>query len=49
LILVNDFVRAKHLWDEHDGLITTFAEFLGTESFEKSVLDLQLVVVYPVK
>jgi len=37
------------LWDESDGLITTFAEFPGTESFEKSVSDLQLVVVYPVK
>jgi hypothetical protein len=37
------------LWDEHDGLITTFAEFLGFESFERSVSDSQLVVVYPVK
>jgi len=37
------------LWDEQDGLITTFAEFLGTESFEQSVSEPQLVVVYPVK
>ena len=37
------------LWDEHDGLITTFAEFPGSESFEQSVSDPQLVVVYSVK
>jgi hypothetical protein len=37
------------LWNEKDGLITTFAEFPGTESFEQSVSDIQLVVVYPVK
>jgi hypothetical protein len=37
------------LWDEHDGLITTFAEFSGSDSFEKSVSDNQLVVVYPIK
>jgi hypothetical protein len=37
------------LWDENDGLITTFAEFPGTERHEKSVSDVQLVVVYPVK
>jgi len=37
------------LWDERDGLITTFAEFPGSEIFEKSVSDLQLIVVYPVK
>ena len=37
------------IWDEHDGLITTFAEFPGTERYEKSVSDSQLVVVYPVK
>ena len=36
------------LWDEEDGLITTFAEFSGTESFEKSVSDPQWIVVYPV-
>jgi hypothetical protein len=37
------------LWDEQDGLITTFAEFSGNDSFEESVSDSQLVVVYPVK
>jgi hypothetical protein len=37
------------IWDEHDGLITTFAEFPGTESFEKSVSDPQVVVVYAIK
>jgi hypothetical protein len=37
------------LWDEHDGLITTFAEFPGSESFQQSVSDPQLVVVYSVK
>jgi hypothetical protein len=37
------------LWNEKDGFITTFAEFPGTESFEQSVSDIQLVVVYPVK
>jgi len=37
------------LWDEHDGLITTFTEFPGSESFEQSVSDPQLVVVYSVK
>jgi len=37
------------LWDEKDGFITTFAEFSGTESYEQSVSDMQLVVVYPVK
>ncbi|HUT06743.1 MAG TPA: hypothetical protein VMW74_08680 [Nitrosopumilaceae archaeon] len=37
------------LWDEHDGLITTFAEFPGSESFEQSVSDPQLVVVYSIK
>jgi len=37
------------LWDEKDGLITTFAEFPGTESFEQSISDIQSVVVYPVK
>jgi len=37
------------LWDEHDGLITTFAEFPGSESFEQSVSDPQWVVVYSVK
>jgi len=37
------------LWDEQDGLITTFAEFSGNESFEKSVSDSQVIVVYPVK
>jgi len=37
------------LLDEHDGLITTFAEFPGSESAEQSVLDSQLVVVYSVK
>jgi hypothetical protein len=37
------------LWDEQDGLITTFAEFPGSEIFEKSVSDSQLIVVYPVK
>jgi len=37
------------LWDEQDGLISTFAEFSGNESFEKSVSDSQVIVVYPVK
>ncbi len=37
------------LWDEQDGLITTFAEFPGSEIFEKSVSDNQTVVVYAVK
>jgi hypothetical protein len=37
------------LWDEQDGLITTFAEFSGNDSFEESVSDSQLVVVYSVK
>jgi len=37
------------LWDEQDGLITTFAEFSGNESFEQSISDSQLIVVYPVK
>jgi len=37
------------LWDEHDGLITTFAEFPGSESFQQSVSDPQLVVVYSIK
>jgi len=37
------------LWNEKDGFITTFAEFPGTDSFEPSVSDPQLVVVYPVK
>ncbi len=37
------------LWNEKDGIITTFAEFPGTESFEQSVSDTQLVVVYAVK
>jgi len=36
------------LWDERDGLITTHAEFVGSESFEQSVSDPQLVVVYSV-
>ena len=30
-------------------LITTFAEFSGNDSFETSVSDNQLVVVYPIK
>lgn len=42
------FVKAL-LWDEKDGLITTFAEFPGNVSFKQSVSDQQLVVVYPVK
>jgi len=37
------------LWNEQNGLISTFAEFPGTESFGRSVSDSQLVVVYPVK
>lgn len=37
------------LWDEQDGLITTFAKFSGNDSFEESVSDSQLIVVYPVK
>ena len=37
------------LWDEQDGLITTFAEFSGNDSFEESVSDSQLIVVYTVK
>ena len=37
------------LWDEHDGLITTFAKFPGSEFFEQSISDSQLIVVYPVK
>jgi hypothetical protein len=37
------------IWDEHDGLITTFAEFPGSEFFEQSISDSQLIVVYPVK
>jgi hypothetical protein len=37
------------LWNENGGLITTFAEFPGSESFEQSVSDSQLVVVYSVK
>jgi hypothetical protein len=37
------------LWDESDNLITTTAEFPGNNSFEKSVSDSQLVVVYPVR
>ena len=37
------------LWNEKDGIITTFAEFPGTESFEQSVSDTQSVVVYAVK
>ncbi|MDH3677681.1 MAG: hypothetical protein OEQ12_05190 [Nitrosopumilus sp.] len=37
------------LWDESDGLITIFAEFPGNVTFEQSVSDSQLVVVYSVK
>jgi hypothetical protein len=37
------------LWDEQDGLITTFAEFSGNENFKRSVSDPQLVVVYSIK
>ena len=37
------------LWDEQDGLITTFAKFSGNDSFEESFSDSQLIVVYPVK
>jgi len=37
------------LWDEQDGLITTFAKFFGNDSFEQSVSDSQVIVVYPVK
>ncbi len=37
------------LWDEKDGLITTFAEFSGTERFEQSISEVQPIVVYSVK
>jgi len=43
------FFTKALLWDERDGLITTFAEFPGNDSFEQSVSDNQLVVVYPIK
>ena len=36
------------LWGEKDGLITTHAEFPGTNEFESSFSDNQLVVVYAV-
>ena len=37
------------LWDEEDGLITTFAEFPGTHALSSSTSDIQQVVVYSVK
>ncbi len=37
------------LWDEEDGLITTFAEFPGTSALNSSKSDIQQVVVYAVK
>ena len=42
-------VTKSILWDEQDGLITTFAEFSGNANFKRSVSDPQLVVVYPIK
>jgi len=37
------------LWDEKDGLISTFAEFSGTVDLKQSVSESQLVIVYKVK
>ena len=35
--------------DENDGMITTHAEFLGTNTLESALSDIQIVVVYSVK